>query len=104
MPTPSTADTHSSEHTARVTSPISGIALRPDPYRHLDDEAVYRGIERLSERGDPATLALSWVISNPAVSAAVVGPRRPAHLEPALAAPGLSMSAGERDEIAALFS
>jgi aryl-alcohol dehydrogenase-like predicted oxidoreductase len=44
------------------------------------------------------------VISNPAVSAAVVGPRRPSHLEPALAAPRLSMSPGERDEIAALFA
>ncbi len=81
----------------------SRMTLRPDPYLHLDDERVYLGIERLSERGDPAALALAWVIGHPAVSAAVVGPRRPEHLEPALAARELSLSASKRDEIASLF-
>jgi aryl-alcohol dehydrogenase-like predicted oxidoreductase len=79
------------------------MTLRPGPYAHLDVEQVYRGIERLRERGDPATLALAWVISHPAVSAAVVGPRRPEHLQPALAARGLDMSPSERDEIASFF-
>jgi aryl-alcohol dehydrogenase-like predicted oxidoreductase len=82
----------------------SRMTLRPDPYLHLDVEHVHRGVERLGERGDRATLALAWVISNPAVSAAVVGPRRPAHLEPALAARELALSPGERDEIASLFA
>jgi aryl-alcohol dehydrogenase-like predicted oxidoreductase len=82
----------------------SRMTLRPDPYLHLDVEHVHRGVERLGERGDRATLALAWVISNPAVSAAVVGPRRPAHLEPAVAARDLNLSPGERDEIASLFS
>ena len=80
------------------------MTLRPDPYLHLDVEHVHRGVEGLGERGDPATLALAWVISNPAVSAAVVGPRRPEHLEPALAARDLDLSPGERDEIASLFA
>jgi aryl-alcohol dehydrogenase-like predicted oxidoreductase len=82
----------------------SRMTLRPDPYLHLDDDRVYGGIERLAERGDPATQALAWVISHPAVSAAVVGPRRPAHLEPAVAAATLDLSPSERDEIASLFS
>lgn len=82
----------------------SRMTLRPDPYLHLDVGRVHRGIERLRDRGDPTTLALAWVISNPAVTAAVVGPRRPEHLEPALAARDLDLSSGERDEIAALFS
>lgn len=82
----------------------SRMTLRPDPYLHLHDDRVYDGIEALAERGDPATLALAWVISHPAVSAAVVGPRRPAHLEPVLAARALDLTPGERDEIASLFS
>ena len=81
----------------------SRMTMRPEPYAHLDDDAVYRGIERLAERGDPAALALAWVISNPAVMGAVVGPRRPEHLQPALAARDLYLSPGERAEIAALF-
>jgi aryl-alcohol dehydrogenase-like predicted oxidoreductase len=81
----------------------SRMTLRPSPYLHLDDERVYRGIERLGERGDRAMLALAWVISNPTVSAAIVGPRRPEHLEPALAALELDLSTSERDEIASFF-
>jgi len=79
------------------------MTLRADPYLHLDDERVYRGLDRLAERGDLATLALAWVLSHPGVSAIVVGPRRPQHLEPALAARDLVMSASERAEIASLF-
>jgi 1-deoxyxylulose-5-phosphate synthase len=82
----------------------SRMTLRPDPYLHLDVERVHAGVEGLRELGDPATLALAWVISNPAVSAAVVGPRRPDHLDPAVAARELQLSAGERDEIASLFA
>ena len=81
----------------------SRMTMRPEPYLHLDDDRVYRGIERLGERGDRAVLGLGWVISNPDVSAAVVGPRRPEHLEPALAARDLSMSPSEREEIASFF-
>jgi len=83
--------------------PGSRMTLRADPYLHLDDERVYRGLDRLAERGDLATLALAWVLSHPGVSAIVVGPRRPQHLEPALAARDLVMSASERAEIASLF-
>jgi aryl-alcohol dehydrogenase-like predicted oxidoreductase len=81
----------------------SRMTLRPGPYAHLDVERVHRGVERLRERGDPATLALAWVISHPAVSAAVVGPRRPKHLQPALAARDLDLSPSERNEIASFF-
>jgi aryl-alcohol dehydrogenase-like predicted oxidoreductase len=81
----------------------SRMTLRPDPYLHLDVERVHGAVEALRERGDPATLALAWVISSPGVSAAVVGPRRPEHLQPALAALELDLSSSERDEIASLF-
>jgi aryl-alcohol dehydrogenase-like predicted oxidoreductase len=82
----------------------SRMTLRPEPYLHLDDERIYGGIEQLALHGDPATLALAWVIGHPAVSAAVVGPRRPEHLDPALDARALFLSPSERDEIASFFS
>jgi aryl-alcohol dehydrogenase-like predicted oxidoreductase len=86
----------------------SRMTLRPEPYRHLDDDAVYDGLERFEEaarkRGvDMPTLALAWVHSDPRVEGVVVGPRRPVHLEPALAARDLDLSAAERDELASLF-
>jgi aryl-alcohol dehydrogenase-like predicted oxidoreductase len=88
--------------------PGSRMTKRPEPYLHLDDDAVYDGLDRLAraaaERGvDLPTLAFAWVLSDPRVQAVVAGPRRPAHLEPAVAALDLQLSAAERDELASLF-
>ena len=80
----------------------SRMTMRPEPYEHLRDGAVFDRLERLEELGDPATLALGWLLSDPRVTAIVVGPRRPAHLAPALDARPLDASL--RDEIAQLFS
>jgi 1-deoxyxylulose-5-phosphate synthase len=82
----------------------SRMILRPEPYRRLEDERTFSGLERLEARGDPATLALAWVLSHPGVSGVIVGPRRPAHLEPALAARELDLSESERTEIASFFA
>ena len=80
----------------------SRMTMRPEPYEHLQEDAVFDRLERLEAMGDPATLALSWLLSDPRVTAIVVGPRRPAHMTPALdAAP---LDAAQRDEISALFS
>jgi aryl-alcohol dehydrogenase-like predicted oxidoreductase len=80
----------------------SRMTMRPEPYEHLRDDAVYDRLERLEAMGDPATLALSWLLSDPRMTAIVVGPRRPAHLRPALdAAP---LDAARHAEISALFS
>jgi aryl-alcohol dehydrogenase-like predicted oxidoreductase len=81
----------------------SRMTLRPDSYRHLEDDRIHTGLDRLRQRGDQATLALAWVLANPDVSAIVVGPRRPEHLQPALHALDIDLSASERDEIASLF-
>jgi aryl-alcohol dehydrogenase-like predicted oxidoreductase len=81
----------------------SRMTLRPESYLHLDVDSVHDGLDRLHDRGDPATLSLAWVLSNPIVSAVVVGPRRPEHLRPALEAPGLELSQDEREEIASFF-
>jgi aryl-alcohol dehydrogenase-like predicted oxidoreductase len=87
----------------------SRMTLRPDPYLHLDDDAVYAGLERFDEaahdRGvDMPTLALAWLLSEPRVTAVVVGPRRPEQLEPAHAAASMELSQSERDELASLFA
>jgi aryl-alcohol dehydrogenase-like predicted oxidoreductase len=81
----------------------SRMTMRPESYRHLQVDAVYDGLERLAQRGDPATLAFAWLLAAAEVTAIVVGPRRPEHLEPPLAALASPLSARERDEIGALF-
>ena len=63
----------------------SRMTLRSGPYEHLRDDRVYDALEALERRGDPATLALAWLLADERVSV-VIGPRRPAQLEPALAA------------------
>jgi aryl-alcohol dehydrogenase-like predicted oxidoreductase len=88
--------------------PGSRMTQRPEGYRHLDSPATYRGLERLAaeaqSRGvDTATLALAWLLSHPLVTAVVVGPRRPEHLEPARRALDLQISEGEREQLARLF-
>ena len=60
------------------------MTMRPGPYEHLQDDRVYDALEELERRGDPATLALAWLLADDRVSV-VVGPRRPEHLQPALA-------------------
>jgi len=79
----------------------SRMTLRPDPYEAWRSDDVFDALEALEERGDPATLALAWVLSRPGVTAAVVGPRRPEHLEPVFAALDAEI---ERDELTELFT
>jgi aryl-alcohol dehydrogenase-like predicted oxidoreductase len=88
--------------------PGSRMTQRPEGYRHLDAPAIYRGLDlfRTAAAGrgvDTTTLALAWVLSHPQVTAVVVGPRRPEHLEPARRALELPLTADERDELARLF-
>jgi aryl-alcohol dehydrogenase-like predicted oxidoreductase len=79
----------------------SRMTMRPEPYEHLRTGAVFDALEELERRGDPATLALAWLLAQPAVTAVVVGPRRPAHLEPALRALTAEIDA---DAIGGLFA
>jgi aryl-alcohol dehydrogenase-like predicted oxidoreductase len=86
----------------------SRMATRPEPYRRLVDDAVFDGLDafeaRAREHGvDTATLALAWLRADDRVTSIIVGPRRPAHLEPAARALELKLTAAERDELAALF-
>ncbi len=87
----------------------SRMTLRPEPYRGLEEEKTYDGLDALDaaaqERGvDMTTLSLAWVLSHPAVTAAILGPRRPAHLEPGLRALDVELTEAERSELGALFA
>ena len=58
-----------------------------------------------ADRGvSPAGLALAWVLSHPDVTAVVVGPRSPAHLQPVREALEHPLSAADRDGVAGLFA
>jgi aryl-alcohol dehydrogenase-like predicted oxidoreductase len=87
----------------------SRMSTRPEPYLHLRDDAVYRGLDGLaaeaSERGvSPGALAIAWLLADPRVTGVVVGPRRPDHLEPPLAALSVGLDEAERDTLTRLFA
>ena len=73
----------------------SRMTLRSGPYEHLRDDRVYDALEQLGRRGDPAKFALAWLLADERVSV-VLGPRRPQHLRPALAALENPLSPEER--------
>jgi aryl-alcohol dehydrogenase-like predicted oxidoreductase len=86
----------------------SRMTLRSEPYEHLERDVVFDSLERLeqmaAERGvDMASLALAWLFASPIVNPVVIGPRRPAHLEPAVTALGLNLSDGDIVELSELF-
>jgi aryl-alcohol dehydrogenase-like predicted oxidoreductase len=86
----------------------SRMSMRPGPYEHLRTPETFTALDRLAEvakrRGvDSATLAISWLLAQPWVTAVVVGPRRPEHLEPALEALEHPLSRADADEVSALF-
>jgi aryl-alcohol dehydrogenase-like predicted oxidoreductase len=87
----------------------SRMAMRPGPYEHLRRPETFTALDRLAEiaerRGvDSATLAIAWLLAQPGVTAVVVGPRRPQHLEPALRALEHPLSAADAEEVGALFA
>jgi aryl-alcohol dehydrogenase-like predicted oxidoreductase len=86
----------------------SRMEVRPGPYEHLRTEHTFDALDRFADAAarrntDAATLAIAWLLAQPQVTAVVVGPRRPEHLEPAIRALELHLSREEADELAALF-
>ena len=86
----------------------SRMTLRPEPYEHLQTDAIFDGLHALSSearerRVASSTLALAWVLAQPGVNAAVIGSRRPAHLDEALAALDVRFGSGDTARLAALF-
>ncbi|WP_239614831.1 aldo/keto reductase [Cohnella mopanensis] len=88
--------------------PASGRLVDQSNYTKRYEEGVYFDIaDRFSaysrERDvHPATLAVAWVLSNPAITAPIIGARNVEQLEPSLAAVDLDFTAEWRGEITAL--
>jgi aryl-alcohol dehydrogenase-like predicted oxidoreductase len=81
--------------------PGSRIELRPQPYQPLLNAATFRAIDALraaaAERGvDMGALALAWVLTHPAVTSALVGPRSVDQFRPWLEAVDIRLSTEER--------
>jgi aryl-alcohol dehydrogenase-like predicted oxidoreductase len=91
----------------RLTRPWEAETARTDTdgfgstlYRDEDAEIVARTLEVADRLGHaPAQVALSWVLSNPAVTAPIIGVTKPQHLTDAIAAVDLDLS---DEDIAAL--
>jgi aryl-alcohol dehydrogenase-like predicted oxidoreductase len=86
----------------------SRMGMRPEPYEHLQSDRIYDGLERFGESArrhgvDAATLAIAWLLAQSWVTAVVVGPRTPKHLEPPLRALEAHLSQPESGELAVLF-
>jgi aryl-alcohol dehydrogenase-like predicted oxidoreductase len=87
----------------------SRMTMRPEPYLHLQNDAVYDGLDTLAAEAERrglhmSTLATAWVLSHPTVTGIVCGPRRPAHLWPSVSAVDVHLSVDERDRLASLFA
>ncbi len=83
----------------------SRVDLRPQPYQHLMSAGTFRAIDALrdvaAERGvDTGALALAWVISHPAVTSALIGPRTVEQFRPWLEAVDIHLTTEERQAVA----
>ena len=79
----------------------SRMTLRPDPYAAFVRDDVFDSVAQLAQRGDPARLALAWLLADPRVGGVVVGPRRAGHVDSVWAALELQV---DRDELTELFT
>jgi len=87
----------------------SRMTLRPEGYRHLENAATFAGLADLEKearaRGlETGALALAWALHHPLMTAVILGPRRPEHLEPGLAALAVTLSEEDARRLRALFA
>ena len=86
----------------------SRMTLRPEPYTRFLNEATFERLAQFRAQAEArgvsmSGLALAWVLSHPLVTAPIIGPRKPAHLDPVREALPLHLTADEREELSALF-
>jgi aryl-alcohol dehydrogenase-like predicted oxidoreductase len=87
----------------------SRMRQRPDGYIAYATEPVFAGLERLEdgarERGvSMAGLALAWLLALEDITAVVVGPTRPEHLDPVREALGLELNGSEAAQLTEVFA
>jgi len=86
----------------------SRMTLRPEPYRHLERDAVFAGLSALADEARArgvgmASLAIAWVLQHPRVDAAIIGPRSGDHLVAALASISIQLSDEDARRLGSLF-
>jgi aryl-alcohol dehydrogenase-like predicted oxidoreductase len=87
----------------------SRMTQRPEGYLKFAQNGVFDALEALAEEaGDRgvsmAGLALAWLLGQDDVSAVVVGPTRPEHLDPVREALDLRLSRDDVDRLAEAFA
>ena len=83
------------------------MTLRPEPYRPLESDAIFDAIEALEQQAVArettlANLSMAWVLADPRIDAIVIGPRSVRHLDDALGALDVPMTASEAAQIGKL--
>jgi len=88
--------------------PPSGRLLENAMYaKRYRDDVYYQVAERFTEYAEqkgthPATLAVAWAMSHPAITAPIIGARSVEQLQPSLDAANVAMTPEWRDEVSAL--
>jgi aryl-alcohol dehydrogenase-like predicted oxidoreductase len=87
----------------------SRMTLRPEPYFKLWNEETFAKLAQLQQEAKQrgismAGLALAWVMHQPQVTAPIIGPRRPEHLQPVREALALTLSQAEWQTLSDLVS
>jgi aryl-alcohol dehydrogenase-like predicted oxidoreductase len=85
----------------------SRMTLRPEPYEQFTNDTTYRMIDELAQLAAARnlsllTMALAWVVTDPGVTAAIVGPRRPDQLAAMCAATDVELTAVDRATLGAV--
>jgi aryl-alcohol dehydrogenase-like predicted oxidoreductase len=86
----------------------SRMTQRPEPYEHLLNEPTFDALDALRAFGDRrgtsmAGVALAWLLADDRVGQVVIGPGRPAHLDPLREAIEQPLTPVERDEVGSIF-
>jgi aryl-alcohol dehydrogenase-like predicted oxidoreductase len=87
----------------------SRMTQRPEGYLKFATDRVFDALERLErdagEHGvSTAALALAWLLAQDDVTAVVVGPTRPDHLDPVREALGVSLDPAETARLTEVFA
>src|SRR5262245_58175886 len=87
----------------------SRMTQRPEPYAHFVRDGVFDALETLERMArerdvSMAGMALAWLLGEPRLTAVVVGPTRPDHLEPVSEALAHPLDAATRDELSRIFA
>jgi len=88
--------------------PGSRMSLRPEPYQRFEKEPIWQSIAKFCRRAaavgaEPMILAYAWVLSEPRVTAIIVGPRERSQLLTAVESLEYAMTTLERAELAEIF-